>query len=146
MAAIQKADPAARRKALVIILIGVIAGAFLIFAFQRGRSVLIDWLLTDQEQLAYRIRLFCFFIAVAGSVPLFAYSAYLWSDGRKVMGAQRFPLLSDCVVRDTPILEGKSAIYRGRVIRILAAALAVFGVILFVALWRISSSIGQNAA
>jgi hypothetical protein len=146
MAAIQKADPAARRKALVIILIGVIAGAFLIFGFQRCRTVLIDWLLSDQEQLAYRIRLFCFFIAVAGSVPLFAYSAYLWSYGCKVMRAQRFPLSSDRVVRDTPILEGKPAIYRGRVIKVLAALLAVFGVILFVALWRISSVIGQIPA
>jgi hypothetical protein len=48
------------------------------------------------------------------------------------------------VVRDTPVLEGKSAIYRGRVIKVLAASLAVFGVMLFVAIWRISFAIAQN--
>lgn len=146
MTVVQKAAPAVRRKALVIIFVGVIVGAFFIFGFQRHKSELIDWLLSDPEQLAYRIRLFCLMIAVAGSVPLFAYSAYLWSYGYKVVRSQRFPLTNQGVVRDTPILEGQSAIYRGRIIKVLAASLAVFGVILFVALWRISSTIGQNVA
>jgi hypothetical protein len=146
MAAVQKADLAARRKTLVIIFLAVIAGAFLVFGFQRYRSVLIDWLLSDQEQLAHRIWLFCLIMAVAMSVPLFAYSAYLWSYGCRVLRAQRFPLLSDRVVRDTPILEGKAAQYRGRAIKFLAVSLAVFGAILVVALWRISSTIGQNVA
>jgi hypothetical protein len=146
MTAVQKADPAIRRKALVIIFVGAVAGAFLIFGFQRYKLEFMDWLLSDPEQLAYRIRLFCLIFAVAGSVPFFAYAAYLWSYGYKVVRSQRFPLTHQRVVRDTPILEGQSAIDRGRIIKVLAASLAVLGVILFVALWRISSAIGRNPA
>jgi hypothetical protein len=145
MTNVQKADSAAKRQALVIISVGVIVGTLLIFGLVRYKSALVDWLLSEPEQLAYRLRLFCFLIAFAGSVPLFVYSAHLWYFGCKVLSARRFPPKGQSVIRHTPILEGKAALSRGRVIKLLAASLAVFGVILFLALWRIASTIGPNA-
>ena len=146
MSALQKADPAARRKALLIVVVGTVVGPLLILGFERYRTPFLNWLLSEPEKLEYRMGLFCFFAAVFGSAPLFAFSVYLWSLGGRVMHAQRFPLPWHRVVRDTPIIYGKAAIVRGRIYKIMAISLGAVGVMLSYAFWKLVSMLARSSA
>jgi hypothetical protein len=105
----------------------------------KGLTQLYEWLLSDHGKSAHRLRILLILAAALGAIPLFAFSMYLWSLGRKVSNYQRFPLPGQRLIRDTPILEGQAAMTRVRVLRTLAVFLAVAGVMLcFVFLWLIS--------
>jgi hypothetical protein len=58
---VQRADSAARRKAIIIVIISAIVGSVLIVAFESKRSHLFDWLLSDQEKSVHRLKIFIFF-------------------------------------------------------------------------------------
>jgi hypothetical protein len=146
MSTVQKADAGARRKALLIVAFGTVVGALLIIGFDRYRMAFLDWLVSEPEELSYRLGLICFIGSVLGSVPVFAFAIYLWSLGRRVMRDQRFPLLGQRVVRDTLILEGQAALARGRIFRIMAVSLGVAGVVLCYAFWRLVAVLSKNSA
>ena len=145
MSTVQKADPALRRKAMLIVVSGIVVGTLLIIVFERFQGPFLEWLLSEPENLEYRLGLFCFFSAVFGSAPLFAFAVYMWSFGDRVMHARRFPLPGHRVVRDTPILEAQAAIERGRVFKIMAISLGLAGVILCYAFWWLASALAMNA-
>ena len=139
MTDVQRADSAARRKAITIVIISAIVGSLLIVVFETYRAQLYEWLLSDHEKLANRLRILIILTAGFGTITLFAFSVYLWSFGCKVSNYQRFPLPGQRVIRDTPILEGQAALMRGRVLKTLAVFLAVAGIMLcFVFWWLIS--------
>ena len=139
MTDVQRADSAARRKAITIVIISAIVGSLLIVVFETYRAQLYEWLLSDHEKLAHRLRILIILTAGFGAITLFAFSVYLWSFGCKVSNYQRFPLPDQRVIRDTPILEGQAALMRGRVLKTLAVFLAVAGIMLcFVFWWLIS--------
>ena len=127
---VQKADSAARRKALIIVIISAIVGSLLIVVIESYLDKLYDWLLSEHGKLGPRLRILLMLTAAFGAIPLFAFSAYLWSLGCKVLNSQRFPLPDQKVIRDTQILEGQAAVSRGRLLKALAACLAVAGVML----------------
>ncbi len=60
---------------------------------------------------------------------------YLFSFGRKVSAAERFPPPGTKVIRDTVVLEGEKAKQRGRLIVVFSLVLALFG--LFGALYAL---------
>ena len=104
----------ARRSALLLLVVGALAGAAMIAAFQAYREPLQAWMLADPTQLHARARLL---IAAAGSllvVPLLAFAAYVW----RMAGALDAP--------------------RGRGLKIMAAILVVCSVLLAASLWRLS--------
>ena len=146
MSKIQKADPGARRKALLIVGLGIMIGALLIIGFERFRTPLLNWLLSKPEKLLYRVGLFCFFSSVLGSAPLFGFSVYLWSLGGRVTRFKRFPLPGHRVVRDTPILEGQAALARGRVFKIMAVLFGAAAVMLCYAIWSLFAIFLKNSA
>jgi hypothetical protein len=114
-------------------------GSLLIVVFETYRAQLYEWLLSDHEKSAHRLRILIVLTAGFGAITLFAFSVYLWSFGCKVSNYQRFPLPGQRVIRDTPILEGQAALMRGRVLKTLAVFLAVAGIMLcFVFWWLIS--------
>jgi hypothetical protein len=72
-------DRASRRPAIVVVVVGGIAGAAMIAALQTYREPLEQWLLSDPAQTPARARLL---IAAVGSLlvfPLLAFAAYAWS-------------------------------------------------------------------
>ena len=113
MTDVQRADSAARRKAITIVIISAIVGSLLIVVFETYRAQLYEWLLSDHEKSAHRLRILIILTAGFGATTLFAFSVYLWSFGCKVSNYQRFPLPGQRVIRDTPILEGQAALMRG---------------------------------
>lgn len=138
MANVQKADPVARRKAIIIFIISALGGSLLILIFESYRAPIYDWLLSDDGDLAHRLRILIMLAAAFGALAPLAFSMYLWAFGCKVSNYRRFPLPGQKVIRDTPILERQAAMTRGSVLKISAVCLAVTGVMLcFVFGWLI---------
>jgi hypothetical protein len=135
MTDVQKADPVARRKAIIIVIVSAIVGSLLIVVFESYRAQMYDWLLSDDGKLAHRLRILIILAAAFGALPLLAISMYLWSLGCKVSNYQRFPLPGQKAIRDTPILEGQAAMTRGRVLKTSAVFLSVAGVMLCFVFW-----------
>lgn len=129
----RKADPAARRYALVIMIAGACIGALLIAAFERYRVPLKDWVLADPE----RARLVLLAIAALLLVPLLAFAACLWWLGQHVLRVREYPPPGLRVIRDTPVLTAGKAISRGRLLKVLGAGLVIATAVLGVLLWRL---------
>jgi hypothetical protein len=131
---IQRADPVARRRAVLVVIIGPLVGGITIFAFERYRRPLEQWLLSDPDQLAQRLTPVTVFVAVVITAPLFALAAHLWVRGTSVCRYQRFPLQGERLLRDTPVVRGHAAAVRGRVLQLFAIGLAPIASLLAVAL------------
>jgi hypothetical protein len=141
MAKVQRADPAARRQAVLFVAIGALVGALLMVGFERYHTPLRDWILSEPEQSGHRLRIVFLLSAACLSAPLFGFAAYLWSFGGKVLHAQQFPPPGHRVIRDTPNLQGQAAISRGRSFKILAVCLGVACALLWFLFWRLVSAI-----
>jgi len=130
MTEVRRADPSARRQAVLLIIFGALVGALLIVAFERYRTPLRDWLLSEPGELAYRVRLVFFLSAVVFLVPLVAFAVYFWSLGVKVLHTQQFPPPGARVIRDTPVIGGQAAVLRGCGLKVLAVCLGVASALL----------------
>lgn len=135
---IQKADPQARRRAAVVIAVGMAIAAFLVLVLKDYRSVLLEWLVSRPELWPVRIKIVAIVLAVLSVVPLYGISVYLWRFGGVVTEARRFPPPGSAVVRDTRILMGRDALRRGRTSRAMAVLLAVAATALAIALWWVA--------
>ena len=90
MIEVRRADPAARRFTVLLVIVGVLVATLLIVGFERYRTLLRDWLLSEPEELGYRVRLVFFLSAAVLSAPLVAFAVYLWSLGAKVYARGSF--------------------------------------------------------
>jgi hypothetical protein len=146
MAEVRKADPGARRQALGLVILGTIVGGLLLVAFERYRTPLRDWLLSEPEQLVDRVRLFLSVVAAVLSLPLVAFAAYLWSTGTKVVTAQALPPPGQRVIRDTPVTLGAPAVRRGRALKFLAVCLVIATVWLWVVIGKLATVVSERLA
>jgi hypothetical protein len=146
MTEVRRADPAARRLTVLLVIVGVLVATLLIVGFERYRTLLRDWLLSEPGELGYRVRLVFFLSAAVLSAPLVAFAVYLWSLGAKVLRARQFPPPGYRVIRDTPVIGGQAAVLRGRDLKVLAACLGVASVLLWLLLGRLAWVLGEAAA
>lgn len=146
MTEVRRADPTARRTAILILVVGTCIGALLIVAFARYRVPLSDWVLADPGSSAQRLKLVLLLLAALLLAPLFAFAAYLWSLGGKVVRAQEFPPPGVRVIRDTPVVSGERAVSRGRLLKVLALGCGIAAAVLAVLLWRLTLLLGSHAA
>jgi hypothetical protein len=137
MTEVRKADPAARRRALTLVIVGAAIGAVLIIGFERYRVPLRDWLLSESGNPRLRLKLVFFLVATGASVPLLGFAAFLWSLGGKVSRAQEFPPPGYRVIRDTPVIRGSAAVFRARGLKGLALGLGIASALLWGLLWRL---------
>ena len=137
MADVQKADPTARRAALLIITFGTIAGGVLLTlsAGSSGRRVA-EWV---KEDVYVRVRIVTALLMLLTTGPALGGAVYLWRLGQRVVRARQFPPPGLRVVRDTPLLAGERAVRRGRLLQALATTLGVAGLLLAFVLWRLVS-------
>ncbi|HEY7558727.1 MAG TPA: hypothetical protein VIH18_28385 [Candidatus Binatia bacterium] len=143
MTEIRRADPVARRQAVLFVVFGALAGALLVVGFERYRNPLRDWFLSEPEKSANRVKLVFFVSGVFLSAPLVAFAVYLWSLGAKVLRANQFPPPGYRVIRDTPVVGGQAAMSRGRGLKILALCLGVASAMLWLLLWRLVSIVRE---
>ena len=95
-------------------------GSVMILIFHNYKDPFLNWLLSDPALLFPRLKRMLAVVATMGALPLISFAVYLWVLGNRIIAARRFPLENQKVVRDTPILEGRSAVARGRILRALA--------------------------
>ena len=133
---VRKADPAARRRAVWIVVAGACAGALLVFAFETYRAPLGEWMLADPEP---RVRLVFLLMALLALAPMAALAAWLWSLGGRIVAAREFPPPGLRVTRDTVLLTGDKAVFRGDLLKALALACGAAGAVLGLLLFRLAS-------
>jgi hypothetical protein len=135
---IRRADPAARRRAILLVVLGALGGTLLIAGAAHFRAPLLDSLLSEPRERASRLRLLLLLAAAGLSVPLVLFAAHLWSLGSRVLQARQFPPPGYRVIRDTPVVVGPAAIARGRGLKALALFLGAAAVLLSLLLWRLA--------
>jgi hypothetical protein len=136
MAEIQRADPDARRRAIVVITVATVVGGIAIFAGERCWPVVADWLSSDPGRFRLRLATITTLAVALTAVPLLGFAAYAWSLGTRVRHQQRFPLEGVRLVRDTPVVSGAAAAARGRFMQVLAVLLAALAACVAALWWR----------
>ena len=133
---IQRADPLARRRALLIISIAAVIGAVGVLLLERYRPRL-EQLFADKAHVLLthpEIVAAIFFVLM---LPVYVATVYLWRLGATIVASRRFPAPGQPVVRDTVILSDRRAVYRGRVIQTVALVLLLAGLALPAVIWYI---------
>lgn len=144
MQEMRKADPAARRNAVLTVVLGAVVGGSLIVALNRYASSLRDWIGSEPSEAPRRLRLLLLLGATLLSAPLLVFAVHLWSIGARVLRVQEFPPPGYRVIRDTPVIGGRSAVLRGRAFLILAVVLGVTSVLLWLQIWHLARTLGAG--
>ena len=143
MTEVRRADPTARRAAAPVLVFGTCVGALLIAAFTRYCISLGEWVLADRAQ---RVELVFVILTELVSVPLLGLAVYLWSLGARVVRVREFPPPGLRVIRDTAIVTGERAVFRGRLLKVLAIACGTASVVLAGLLWRLELLLSRHGA
>jgi hypothetical protein len=139
---VRPADPGARRRALVIVLVTVALGVIAVVVTQGRRHLLADWLVADPSSVEVRVRVLLFVTLAVAILPSLAFAAYLSWLGGAVVRAEEFPPAGWRVVRDTPVLRGAAAVRRGRLVRGFGLGLAGVASAVGLVSWRLVAAVG----
>ena len=140
----QKADPGARRKAIYMAIAPAFIGSVVILFFHNHKDPFLNWLLSDSAPLIPRLKRILTVVATMGALPLISFAVYLWVLGNRIIATRRFPLENQKVVRDTPILEGRPAVARGRILKALAGFFGLSSIALCFLFWWIFMMVIEN--
>jgi hypothetical protein len=128
---IEKADPGARRRGVIILVAGAALGAMLIAVSGGYRSQLTDWA-ERNPQRAFDLLLPVLGVTIA--LPGLAMTWYFWRLGTRVVREGRFPPANSGWLKTTVVIRGPGARRQGRMLQVsavlLAATLVVFGVVI----------------
>lgn len=143
---VRRADPAFRRRIVLVLVVGMFVGALLIVGVEQYRTQFREWILSEPGALAQRLNLVLLLLAAFLVVPLLGLAVYLWSLGGRVLEAREFPPPGLRVIRDTTVITGEGAISRGRLFKVLAFACGIASVALGLLLWRLALLFSGHAA
>jgi hypothetical protein len=118
---VHKADPGARRNAMILLLLVAVLGAMSIVLIESNKAVIFQWI--ELNLAPNLMALNAVFIVLL--MPLLFGAYYLFTIGGRGVRAQRFPPLDQPVFRDTRIILGEAATRRGRVLQFLSIVIAV---------------------
>jgi len=139
---IQRADPLARRQAVVMVVWGMVIGGILIALARTYRPALEEWVTRDPGS---RLKLILAALEVAVAALTLGLAVYLWRVGDGVVRAERVPAAGTSVLRDTVVLRGVSARRRGRSMQILAVILVLAAAGFSMFLWRLMLLMGPHS-
>lgn len=126
---IQRADPGARTRALLIVaLVAVLGGAFA-FALQFNEEAIDTWLQNYAAGLLERPDVL-FLTAFVLMLPLVGFAVYIFYLATQVVKHQRAPFPGQKVIKDTPVVTGDKAVKQGQAMRALAIAMGLIGLLL----------------
>ena len=114
MVQIQKADPVARRKAIIGIALGLLVGGLLFLMLEWLLGNMNQWIASHAEFLVEH-HYVAFLVMLVPVAPVIALSGYLIIYAGRIVKSGRFPPPGTAVIRDVRVIEGRSAIIRGRV-------------------------------
>lgn len=140
MGEVQKADAVARRKAIVLLLVVAVLGMGLISIMEMNQSKLNDWIETNATTITLNPSAVIAALIVLFA-PIYLAARYLFSLGSRIVHAERFPPPGEAVVRDTKIITGDAAIFRGRILQILSVTMAVLISVIMFMVWHLLNQI-----
>lgn len=122
MGEVQRADPAARRRALIAAVAIALAGWAAVFAMQ-------DWIEdlrgADPGRMRRSLESAMLWGSWAVCLPTGAFAFWLWRLGARVTDADRYPPPGAKVIRDTPVVHGGAARLRAAALKLLAIFLGL---------------------
>lgn len=121
---------------------GALVGAILLLLLERFRDRLLAWAARDPARVSGRSAIVLLVIAVLGAVPTLGMGLYLWRLGSRTIREGRYPPSGVRMLRDTIVVRGRPAVWRGGVARVLGGALLVAALALLFFLWRIWALLG----
>ena len=140
---IEKADPGARRRGVVMVVAGAALGALLIAGTGGYRTQLTAWAERNPQ------RAFDLLLPVLGAtiaLPGLAMTWYFWRLGTRVVREERFPPANSGWLRTTAVIRGSDARRQGRMLQVsallLAATIVVFGVVLVRLVLNLRTTLG----
>jgi hypothetical protein len=132
---IHRADPDARRNAILLLLACAVAGSALIAALPAIEL----WLTSGTQGMKQDLAVALVSIGLMICLPLLVFSTRVWTRGAKVRRQLCFPLDGDRVIRDTPVLRGHDALVRARILQGLAIALGIAALFIVWTMWRFAN-------
>ena len=136
MGHIQKADPAARRKAVKFILIGLAVGTILFLLFDGLIGNVNVWIEGNSELLVEHHYL-AFLLMLIPVAPVIGLSIYLLRYAGRIVQTERFPPPNTTVIRDVRIIVGKAAVWRGRIAQALCWVILLAAAAIPLLIWYI---------
>jgi hypothetical protein len=134
MEEVQKADPAARKKAVLLLLIFAVLGAGSFYIVEATKYDLADWVETNATAILNDLKIIAVALVVLFT-PVYLALYHFFSLGSRIARTQRFPPPGLAVIRDTKIITGDTAILRGRILQILSVTIALMTIVtIFMAL------------
>lgn len=137
-AEIQRADPAARRLALIGVVAMAGLGLIPIIWLQGVLDTISELRRTDPVEATRRMLGVTRLLAAATAVTCFVIAIWLAQLSFRIRTAGRFPLPGARVVRDTPVLRGAAAGRQARIALMVALALLISGVLVPALLLRLT--------
>jgi len=129
-----KADPAYRRRALMVYALGVPLALALFVLFRHwGLPMVVEHLRRSGDDA---LRLFKVIGIVSMAVPLGA-CLYLFRLGRRILISEQVPLPGTKVIRDTPVVSGPAARRLGTAIVVLSVVATLLVVVVAVRFARL---------
>lgn len=135
---IHRADPRARRNAIIVVLVAGIAGAAILHAFGGSAEDLRAWVERDVERAGKT--LFAL-MALGFSAPMLGLAFWVWRFAAQINRAGRYPPPAAKLTRDTRVRTGASAMAVARLHYVLAVIVALMAIIAPVLLWRVYSGL-----
>jgi hypothetical protein len=129
-----RADPQARRNAVIIVIVVAIAGAALLHAVGSSASWLRAWAERDPEHAA---RVVFALLAVSVSVPMLGLAFWTARFASRINRASRYPPRDARLTRDTRVRVGAAARRFARLYYLLAAVAVAIATYVPVLFWRL---------
>lgn len=135
----QQADPEARRKLIVYLLIGAVIGAGAIYYYSELLADAID----DPELAFERLALIVNSLYVL-VIPAIWFAVRIWRIARLTSEAESYPPPGIAVVRDTRIVTGGDALRRAFAMRLVAVLVVATSILLPTVLMMLVSAFEQR--
>ena len=132
---IHRADPVARRNAVILVIVAGVVGAALLHALGESSEGIRAWVEGAPERAAKTL----FASVVLGvSAPMLGLAFWMRRLATKISRASRYPPPDARLTRDTRVHRGASALAIARLHNAFAAIAALMAIVAPVLLWRVS--------
>lgn len=142
MPELQKADLTTRRRVRLFALGYLLLMFVTLIGLLLFSEALQVWLLEHRDYILNHPDRIAVVLLILG-LPVLAGCVYLWRFAGPIIEQQRFPPQGTKVIRDTVVLTGRAAVFRGQLIRWIAGLMAAACLLIPVLLWYVIKSLSQ---
>ena len=103
-----------------------------------------EWIGDEPDKALERVDTMIAWLAVL-SIPLLFVSVFTCRSGLRALASERFPPRGMWVVVDTPVVTGRTARFRGRMMFFAGLLMGIIAVGFPVALWYVIHSVAESA-